>query len=122
MLLDAPCSATGTIRRHPELPLIRDGSALADLIALQAALIDHALDLLRPGGRLVYAVCSLLPAEGEEQLAAALARNPGVRVDTPQVAGIEPGWITEAGGLRLRPNLWADRGGMDGFFIARLVR
>ena len=122
VLLDAPCSATGTIRRHPELPLIRDGGGIADLTALQAALIDHALTLLRPGGRLVYAVCSLLPAEGEDQLAAALSRHPALRVERPDLPGIEPAWITEAGGLRLRPDYWSARGGMDGFFIARLVR
>ncbi len=120
VLLDAPCSATGTIRRHPELPLIRDGAGLRDLTALQARLIDHAASLLKPGGRLVYATCSLLPAEGEEQLAAALARHPGLAVEPPQAPGIEPGWITEQGGLRLRPDLWPERGGMDGFFIARL--
>jgi len=122
ILLDAPCSATGTIRRHPELPLIRDGSGLAALIALQDALIDRALALLPPGGRLVYATCSLLPAEGEERLAAALARHSGLAVEPPDPAtlGIEPGWITPAGGLRLTPALWPGRGGMDGFFIARL--
>ncbi|MDQ7260784.1 methyltransferase domain-containing protein [Paracoccus sp. PS-1] len=120
VLLDAPCSATGTIRRHPELPRIRDGAGLAELTGLQARLIDHALTLLKPGGRLVYATCSLLPAEGEDQLAAALARHPGLTVEAPQAAGIEPGWITPQGGLRLRPDLWPERGGMDGFFIARL--
>ena len=102
--------------------MIRDGGGIADLTALQAALIDHALTLLRPGGRLVYAVCSLLPAEGEDQLAAALSRHPALRVERPDLPGIEPAWITEAGGLRLRPDYWSARGGMDGFFIARLVR
>ncbi|RDW11718.1 RsmB/NOP family class I SAM-dependent RNA methyltransferase, partial [Paracoccus thiocyanatus] len=120
VLLDAPCSATGTIRRHPELPRIRDGEGLAELTRLQARLIDHALSLLRPGGRLVYATCSLLPAEGEAQLAAALDRHPGLAVEPPAVPGIEPGWVTPQGGLRLRPDLWPERGGMDGFFIARL--
>lgn len=122
ILLDAPCSATGTIRRHPELPLIRDGAGLADLVDLQARLIDHALTLLRPGGRLVYATCSLLPAEGEEQLAAALSRNPDVIVQQPDFAGLDPAWITPQGGLRLRPDYWADQGGMDGFFIACLQK
>lgn len=120
VLLDAPCSATGTIRRHPELPHIRDGAGVAELAALQARLIDHALTLLRPGGRLVYATCSLLPAEGEEQLAAALARHPGLTVEPPQIDGIEPGWVTASGALRLRPDFWAEQGGMDGFFIMRL--
>ncbi|WP_299360718.1 transcription antitermination factor NusB [uncultured Paracoccus sp.] len=122
VLLDAPCSATGTIRRHPELPLIRDGSGIPELVAEQAALIDRALDLLRPGGRLVYAVCSLLPAEGEDQLDAALARHPDCAVEPPDGPGIDPVWITASGGLRLRPDYWPDRGGMDGFFIARLRR
>ena len=120
VLLDAPCSATGTIRRHPELPLIRDGAGLADLTALQARMIDHALSILKPGGRMVYATCSLLPAEGEDQLAAALARHPGLSVLPPQGAGIEPGWITPQGALRLRPDMWPERGGMDGFFIVCL--
>lgn len=120
VLLDAPCSATGTIRRHPELPLIRDGSGLEELIDLQARLIDHALSLLKPGGRLVYATCSLLPAEGEDQLAAALTRHPGIAVEPATAPGVDPAWLTPQGGLRLRPDLWPERGGMDGFFIARL--
>ncbi len=122
ILLDAPCSASGTIRRHPDLPFIRDGGGLDDITALQARLIDHALDILRPGGRLVFATCSLLPAEGEDQLAAALQRNPGVSVTRPDLPGIDPGWITAEGGLRLRPDYWPDAGGMDGFFIARLCK
>ena len=120
VLLDAPCSASGTIRRHPELPLIRTGAGLAELTQLQARLIDHAVTLLKPGGRLVYATCSLLPAEGEDQLAAALDRHPDLTAEPPQAPGIDPAWITAQGGLRLRPDLWPERGGMDGFFIARL--
>jgi 16S rRNA (cytosine967-C5)-methyltransferase len=120
VLLDAPCSATGTIRRHPELPFVKDGSEVAGLVRLQAALLDRALGWLKPGGRLVYATCSLLPEEGEDQLAAALGRHPGLLVERVEIAGVEPGWWTDGGGLRLRPDYWADRGGMDGFFIARL--
>jgi 16S rRNA (cytosine967-C5)-methyltransferase len=120
ILLDAPCSATGTVRRHPELPFVKDGSEVEGLVALQARLIDRALSWLKPGGRLVYATCSLLPAEGEEQLAAALARHPGLAVERVELTGVEPGWWTEAGGLRLRPDYWAEAGGMDGFFLARL--
>lgn len=122
ILLDAPCSATGTIRRHPDLPFIKDGSELAELVALQAALLDRALCWLKPGGRLVYCTCSLLPDEGEAQLAAALARHPGLRVEPAAVPGMDPAWLTEAGALRLRPDYWADRGGMDGFFMVRLAR
>lgn len=120
ILLDAPCSATGTIRRHPDLPFIRDGHGIAELIELQAALLDHALSLLRPGGRLVYATCSLIPDEGEVQIDEALARHPGLTVERPHLPGIDPAWITEEGGLRLRPDYWAERGGMDGFYMARL--
>src|SRR5690606_30715788 len=115
ILLDAPCSATGTIRRHPDLPFLRDGSGIAELAALQSRLLDHALALLRPGGRLVYAVCSLLPEEGETQIPAFLDRHPGLRVEPPNLPGIDPGWITPEGGLRLRPDYWPERGGMDGF-------
>lgn len=120
VLLDAPCSATGTIRRHPDLPFVKDGSEVPGLVALQAALIDRAIGLVRPGGRLVFCTCSLLAEEGEEQLAALLERHPGVQVERPDFNGLEPGWITPEGGLRLRPDHWADRGGMDGFFMARL--
>ena len=122
ILLDAPCSATGTIRRHPELPLIRDGSALPVLRDLQARLLDHALTLLRPDGRLVYATCSLLPEEGEDQIDAALARHPGLAIETFDTVstGVQPNWLTEAGGVRLRPDHWPERGGMDGFFMVRL--
>ena len=120
ILLDAPCSATGTIRRHPDLPFIKDGSDIGDLVALQAALLDRALGWLKPGGRLVFATCSLLPEEGERQLDAALARHPGLTADRAVLPGVDPGWWTESGGLRLRPDYWADKGGMDGFFMARL--
>jgi 16S rRNA (cytosine967-C5)-methyltransferase len=120
ILLDAPCSATGTIRRHPDLPFVKDGSEVAGLVALQARLMDRALGWLKPGGRLVFATCSILPEEGEGQLAAALLRHKGLAVERVNLPGVEPGWWTEEGGLRLRPDYWADRGGMDGFFMARL--
>ena len=122
VLLDAPCSATGTIRRHPELPFLKDGSELADLTALQVALFDRALMFLKPGGRLVFCTCSLLPDEGEAQLQAALLRHPDLTVQRPDLAGIDPAWITAAGGLRLRPDYWADLGGMDGFFMVKVSR
>ena len=118
VLLDAPCSATGTIRRHPDLPFVKDGSELPALIALQSQLFDRALGFLKPGGRMVFCTCSLLADEGEAQLDAALLRHPGLRVLPPMIAGIDPAWITPQGGLRLRPDYWADIGGMDGFFMA----
>jgi 16S rRNA (cytosine967-C5)-methyltransferase len=121
VLLDAPCSATGTIRRHPDLPFVKDGFEIHGLIELQARMIDAALRLLRPGGRLVFCTCSVIPDEGEAQLDAALARHPGLTVEPPEgVPGLEPGWLTPDGALRLRPDHWAGRGGIDGFFIARL--
>lgn len=122
ILLDAPCSATGTIRRHPDLPFIRDGSGISELIELQAQMLDRALDMLRPGGRLVYAVCSLIPDEGEVQIEEALGRHPGLTIEQPQLSGIAPEWITSEGGMRLRPDYWPEHGGMDGFYMARLRR
>ena len=124
ILLDAPCSATGTIRRHPDLPFAKDGSEFGALIALQEAMLDHALSLLNPGGRLIYCTCSLLPDEGEVQVEDALARHKDLRIDPDALLrpGIDPDWRTEEGGLRLRPDYWADQGGMDGFYIACLRR
>lgn len=122
ILLDAPCSATGTIRRHPDLPFAKDGSEFADLIDMQGRMIDHALTLLRPGGRMVFCTCSLLPDEGEVQVDEALERHAGLSVDRAALErpGIDPAWITEEGGLRLRPDFWADKGNMDGFYLACL--
>jgi len=122
ILLDAPCSATGTMRRHPDLPFAKDGSEFGDLIGMQEVFLDHALSLLKPGGRLVFCTCSLLPDEGEVQVEEAVARWSGVSVDRDAVLveGVDPDWVTEEGGLRLRPDYWADRGGMDGFYMALL--
>lgn len=124
ILLDAPCSATGTIRRHPDLPYAKDGSEFGALIDQQEAMIDHALTLLKPGGRLVFCTCSLLPDEGEVQVEEALARHPGLTVtpDALTIPGIDPDWITAEGGLRLRPDYWPDLGGMDGFYLAVLTK
>jgi 16S rRNA (cytosine967-C5)-methyltransferase len=120
ILLDAPCSATGTIRRHPDLPFAKDGSEFGALIEMQSRMLDHALSLLKPGGRLVFCTCSLLPDEGEVQIEEALERHPGLTVDRSALErpGIDSEWITEEGGLRLHPGLWAEHGHMDGFYIA----
>ena len=122
VLLDAPCSASGTIRRHPDLPFVKHGAEIPGLVALQTQLFDRALTCLKPGGRLVYVTCSLLPEEGEAQLAAAVQRHPDLRVMRPTLTGIPEQWFTIAGGLRLRPDYWADLGGMDGFFMACVTR
>ena len=126
ILLDAPCSATGTIRRHPDLPYAKDkGAGFGDLIGLQAQMLAHAWSLLRPGGRMVYCTCSLLPDEGEVQIDEALAQWPEMQVDRASVEalpGIDAGWISSEGGLRLRPDYWAEQGGMDGFYMVLLCK
>ncbi len=122
ILLDAPCSATGTIRRHPDLPHAKDGSQFGELIDLQAQMLAHAWSLLKPGGRLVFCTCSLLPDEGEVQVEDALAIFPDMEVDRTALdrPGIDADWHTDEGGLRLRPDFWPEQGGMDGFYVACL--
>ncbi|ETX16017.1 16S rRNA methyltransferase [Roseivivax halodurans JCM 10272] len=122
VLLDAPCSATGTIRRHPDLPHARAGEGIAELIGLQAEMLNAALRLARPGGRVVFCTCSLIPDEGECQVEEALERHPGLSVVAPEADWIDDGWRSEEGGLRLRPDYWAEAGGMDGFYMAVLER
>lgn len=128
VLLDAPCSATGTIRRHPELPWIRDASMVPDLQACQIRLIASAAAMVRPGGVIVYATCSLLPEEGEDAVRAALDSVPGLALDPigpDEVKGL-PEAVTADGMLRTLPSFWQHRagarsGGMDGFFAARMT-
>ena len=121
VLLDAPCTATGTIRRHPDLPFVRDGSGLKPLVEFQDALVDAALSRLAPGGWLVFCTCSLLPEEGEERVRAALGRHPDLRPVSILPEGAEEGWRSGPG-LRTAPDLWPAEGGMDGFFMAALER
>ncbi len=120
VLLDAPCSATGTMRRHSDLAYAKDGSEFGALIELQEQMLNHVWSLLKPGGRLVYCTCSLLPDEGECQIEEFLDRTKDATIDAEalKVSGVEHDWTTEEGGLRLRPDYWADHGGMDGFYIA----
>ena len=120
ILLDAPCSATGTLRRHPDLAYAKDGSELTALLPLQAALIDRALGWLKPGGRLIYCTCSLFPDEGEVQIETALERH-AIKSTLPDAEWIDLRWRVECG-LRLRPDHWAEIGGIDGFFVARLEK
>ncbi len=123
ILLDAPCSATGTIRRHPDLPHARPSPDLRPLLELQSKLIDAALGWLKPGGRLLYCTCSLFPKEGERQISQALERHEGLTI-LPFMAenGVEPAFLTPTGALRLRPDFWPERGGMDGFFATLLQK
>ncbi len=120
VLLDAPCSATGTIRRHPDVMRLKRPRDIAELAAGQDRLLAAATAMLRPGGRLVYATCSLQPEEGP----ARVVGLPGLRPDPvrpDEVAGLYDA-ITPEGHVRTHPGLWPGRGGMDGFFIARFVR
>lgn len=122
VLIDAPCTATGTIRRHPDLPHRTDGSALPALTALQARLLDRAFSWLAPGGALVFCTCSLLLAEGEAQADAFLARTPTAALDPITDDDAIPPEFVADGRLRTRPDQWAELGGVDGFFAARFVR
>jgi len=123
ILLDAPCSATGTIRRHPELPWIRDEGAVTRPAAVTAELLESAFRALKPGGVLVFAVCSLEPEEGESQIAAFLQRTPSatqLAID-PLAFGL-PEDAAGPRGLRILPSMLAELGGLDGFFVAALRR
>jgi 16S rRNA (cytosine967-C5)-methyltransferase len=119
VLLDAPCSATGTFRRHPEVLYRARPAIIAQSAELQTRLLAHAATLLKPGGTLVYAVCSLEPEEGERivEAASGFTLHP-IRPDELP-AGIAP---HERGWLRVLPGMLEEQGGLDGFFIARLVR
>ena len=128
VLLDAPCSSTGTIRRHPDIPYVKSPREITALAALQVRLLDNAAKLVKPGGRLVYATCSLEPEEGEAQIAALLTRNQELSleaVDATELFGQEA-WLEPSGCLRTFPyELRLDSpewSGMDGFFAARLTR
>lgn len=128
VILDAPCTGTGTIRRHPEIAWIKAARDLASLQTLQTRLLGRAAGLVRPGGRLVYCVCSLEPEEGEAQIAAFLAGRPDFARDPVPTGseGIEAALLTPDGDLRTVPDQWpapaGGRGGLDGFFAARLRR
>ncbi len=123
VLLDAPCTATGTIRRHPELQHIRDGSGLDAAVTLQARLLGAAWEMVAPGGRLIYATCSLNRAEGETQVAGFLETAPAAeRIPVTAAETGDPALLARADDYRARPDIWARTGGMDGFFAARLAR
>ena len=121
ILLDAPCSATGTFRRHPEVLYRARPRIIAESAELQGRLLDRAAEWLKPGGTLVYSVCSLEPPEGEQVVTAFLDRHPGFRIDGPTDL---PGFVTPSpeGWVRILPDVLEAEGGLDGFFMARLVR
>jgi 16S rRNA (cytosine967-C5)-methyltransferase len=128
VLLDAPCSSTGTIRRHPDVPWLKHENDIVKLGSVQRRLIVHAVELTKPGGMLVYCTCSLEPEEGVEIVEEALARDQGLRrlpVSAAEVGGIDA-FVTGAGDLRTLPCQMPDSdprmAGLDGFYAARLQR
>jgi 16S rRNA (cytosine967-C5)-methyltransferase len=122
ILLDAPCSGTGTLRRHPDIAWLKDEEDVGRLTLAQDRLLVRSADLLKPGGTLVYAVCSLQEDEGLARVAALLAhdkrlaRLPVQPAELPDLADA----ITPAGDVRTLPSMWPERRGLDGFYIARL--
>ncbi len=120
VLLDAPCSATGTVRRHPDVLRLRRHQDIAKLAARQRALLEAARAMLRPGGRLVYAVCSMQPEEGPGIIAQAGSDWHVAPIDPGELPGFEDCLLSD-GTLQTDPGRWPDRGGMDGFFAARLM-
>jgi 16S rRNA (cytosine967-C5)-methyltransferase len=128
VLLDAPCSATGTIRRHPDIPWIKRESDIVALASLQRRLIARAAELVQPGGVLIYCTCSLEPEEGEEIVRDFLAGGSSLirRPITPGEIQIPADWLTPEGDLRTLPCHLADpnpaMAGLDGFYVARLER
>jgi 16S rRNA (cytosine967-C5)-methyltransferase len=128
VLVDAPCSSTGTIRRHPDIPHLKREEDIAALTALQARLLDRAVALTRPGGTIVYCSCSLEPEEGEQQVGALLQRHSSLQrrpIHPGEIPGIAD-FVTAAGDLRTLPCHWPDAdprlAGLDGFYAARLQR
>jgi 16S rRNA (cytosine967-C5)-methyltransferase len=128
VLVDAPCSSTGTIRRHPDIAWLKRPADLAGLVALQRRLLERAIALTRPGGQIVFCTCSLEPEEGEQMAAGLLADHPEVRprpISSSEINGLN-GAITPAGELRTLPSQWPDAdprlAGLDGFYAARLER
>ncbi len=122
VLLDAPCTSTGTLRRHPDVAWLRRPNDVRALAELQLKLLSASAAMLKPGGTLTYAVCSLEPEEGPGIAAQALKRGwtraPIARGELPRADG----FITQDGDLRTLPSHWNDKGGLDGFYAARLLR
>jgi 16S rRNA (cytosine967-C5)-methyltransferase len=123
VLLDAPCSATGIFRRHPDVLHRVRPSLINEMAELQARLFARAAEWVKPGGTLVFSTCSLEPQEGETQLERFLAKHSGFEI-VPVTADELPAGVSprDDGTLRLLPGALADAGGLDGFFIARLRR
>jgi 16S rRNA (cytosine967-C5)-methyltransferase len=128
VLVDAPCTSTGTIRRHPDIAHLKRETDIASMADLQRRLLERAVELIAPGGTLVYCSCSLEPEEGEQQVAALLDRCPDMRrrpISPAEVGSLE-GVVNAAGDLRTLPchlpNPDPRLAGLDGFYAARLER
>jgi 16S rRNA (cytosine967-C5)-methyltransferase len=124
VLLDAPCSATGTIRRHPDLPYLKRAEDIPGFVSLQTKLLTAAAEMVKPGGLIFYSVCSLQPEERRPVVEAVLAATPDlarVKIDKAAVGG-ESQFLDHKGELRTLPSQWPERGGLDGFYGALLQR
>ena len=122
VLIDAPCTATGTIRRHPDLPWLKGAADVTVQAAAAYDILRHGATLVAPGGAQVFAVCSLEREEGEEQIAALLSTHPEFSrapISKDEVFG-HAEWLTPEGDLRTLPFML--EGGMDGFYAARLIK
>lgn len=128
VLLDAPCTATGTIRRNPDIPYLKKPSDIAELAKLQRTMLDNALGMVKPGGVLVYCTCSLEEEEGPAQLARLLATRSDLRLlpISPEEIGGRTEWIDAQGALRTLPHYLQlsdpDLSGMDGFYAVRVMK
>ncbi len=124
ILLDAPCSATGTLRRHPDIGWTRSEADIASLVKLQSELLETSAAMLKPGGMLVYCTCSLEQDEGEDQIERFLSAHPDFRRKKIRAdeLGVPVKAVSKQGDLRTRPDHMLDLGGMDGFFAARLIK
>lgn len=123
VLLDAPCSATGTIRRHPELPYIKSASQIGELRGLQRKLLNRAASFVRVGGTLVYCTCSLEPEEGEAQVKHFLKTHPDFSVDVPPRDLLPAEYVSAEGWVRILPHFTLGTArGLDGFFAVALTR
>jgi 16S rRNA (cytosine967-C5)-methyltransferase len=124
VLLDAPCTATGAIRRHPDVPHLKQPEDVARLAVVQENLLRAAVEMLRPGGTLVYCTCSLEPEEGPDRVDALLRSGAPVErrpLDPGEIAA-PSAWVTMAGDLRTLPCHLSEYDGIDGFYAARLVK
>ena len=124
VLLDAPCTGTGTIRRHPDIPILKSAADVTRQSAIQKKFLDRASSLLRPGGTLVYSVCSMERPEGPDQINALLSRNDKLNIEPIRPAEV-PGFevcIDTLGCIRTTPSHMSEAGGVDGFYIARLQK